>query len=31
MDMNIFQPAIDITNKALENEKEEILKKLGSL
>ncbi|EMB47313.1 MULTISPECIES: AAA family ATPase [Treponema] len=31
MDMNIFQPAIDITNKALENEKEEILKKLDSL
>ena len=31
MDMNIFQPAIDITNKALENEKDEILKKLGSL
>ena len=31
MDMNIFQPAIDITDKALEKEKEEILKKLGSL
>ena len=31
IDMNIFQPAIDITDKALEKEKDEILKKLNSL
>lgn len=31
MDMNIFQPAIDITNLALEKEKKEILAKLASL
>ena len=31
MEINIFQQAIDITDKALEKEKEEILKKLGSL
>ncbi|NMF61199.1 AAA family ATPase [Pseudanabaena yagii] len=31
MDMNIFQPAIDITNKNLKKEKEEILEKLNNL
>ncbi len=31
MDMNIFQPAIDITNQALKKEKEEILAKLEEL
>jgi ABC-type lipoprotein export system ATPase subunit len=31
MDMNIFQPAIDITNKNLNKEKEEILGKLNNL
>lgn len=31
IDMNIFQPAIDITNKALEKEKTEILDRLGKL
>ncbi|MDP3816340.1 AAA family ATPase [Pseudomonas sp.] len=31
IDMNIFQPAIDITNKALEKEKSEILDRLKNL
>lgn len=31
MDMNIFQPAIDITNQALSKEKELIMKKLSEL
>jgi len=31
MDMNIFQPAIDITNKNLNKEKREILEKLEAL
>ncbi|MBE4296814.1 hypothetical protein HJ012_03185 [Vibrio parahaemolyticus] len=31
MDMNIFQPAIDITDKALNNEREQILKRLKEL
>lgn len=31
MDMNIFQPAIDITNQTLRKEKEEILERLGTL
>ena len=31
MDMNIFQPAIDITNKALKKEKDEILLRIGKL
>jgi len=31
MDMNIFQPAIDITNQVLNNEKIEIMKKLQAL
>lgn len=31
MDMNIFQPAIDITNFALKKEKEDIITKLASL
>lgn len=31
MDMNIFQPAIDITNKNQKKEKEEILEKLNNL
>jgi hypothetical protein len=31
MDMNIFQPAIDITNRALEKEKRLITEKLNSL
>jgi ABC-type Mn2+/Zn2+ transport system ATPase subunit len=31
MDMNIFQPAIDITNQALKKEKEDILLKLSEI
>jgi ABC-type Mn2+/Zn2+ transport system ATPase subunit len=31
MDMNIFQPAIDITDKALNKEREQILKRLKTL
>ncbi len=31
MDMNIFQPAIDITNQALAKEKQQILSRLGEL
>ncbi|MCD9521670.1 hypothetical protein GLP14_02300 [Photobacterium carnosum] len=31
MDMNIFQPAIDITDKALNKEREQILKRLKGL
>ena len=31
MDMNIFQPAIDITDKALNKEREQILKRLKAL
>jgi ABC-type lipoprotein export system ATPase subunit len=31
MDMNIFQPAIDITNQSLAKEKDQILKKLAEL
>ncbi|EGR0623567.1 TPA: hypothetical protein ACN33E_000759 [Vibrio parahaemolyticus] len=31
MDMNIFQPAIDITDKALKKEREQILKRLREL
>jgi ABC-type lipoprotein export system ATPase subunit len=31
MDMNIFQPAIDITNRALKKEKDDILAKLAPL
>lgn len=31
MDMNIFQPAIDITDKALNKEREQILKRLNEL
>ncbi|PZO41492.1 MAG: hypothetical protein DCF19_09840 [Pseudanabaena frigida] len=31
IDMNIFQPAIDITNKNLKKEKDEILEKLNNL
>jgi hypothetical protein len=31
MDMNIFQPAIDITNQSLAKEKEQILTKLSDI
>jgi len=31
MDMNIFQPAIDIQNQVLAKEREDILNKLASL
>lgn len=31
MDMNIFQPAIDITDKALKKEREQILERLNDM